>query len=392
MKVLHTYSGLSPRLGGPIPVIQGLTEHLVKRGVKVTLFATTWNTEGEEGIAPEGVDVRVFRHDRLSRFWAGHSGHLRRALQQMAKDYDLLHVHGPWNYPAYAATRAARLAGKPYIVTVHGTLGTTHLKHKRVKKILYGSLFVKRMLNAAAAVQALTEEEKRSIHRFGVSAPVVTIPNGVSLEDFLDLPSGEVFEQDYPHLQGKIVILYLGRLHPLKGLDLLIKATRLLAIQRKDVHVVIAGPDTEGYRGHLERLRTVMGLRERVTFTGMLTGRRKKAALSRADIFVLPSYAEGFSMALLEAMASGLPVVITPQCHLPEVAHAKAGFVVEPQAEALAVAMQRLTENPRLRTEMGENARRLVAAKYTWDRIAEQMIRLYESILRQRNEPRTTPS
>jgi len=176
------------------------------------------------------------------------------------------------------------------------------------------------MLNAAAAVQALTEEEKRSIHRFGVSAPVVTIPNGVSLEDFLDLPSGEVFEQDYPHLQGKIVILYLGRLHPLKGLDLLIKATRLLAIQRKDVHVVIAGPDTEGYR---------------------------KAALSRADIFVLPSYAEGFSMALLEAMASGLPVVITPQCHLPEVAHAKAGFVVEPQAEALAVAMQRLTENPR---------------------------------------------
>ncbi len=382
MKVLHTYTGLSPRLGGPIPVIQGLTEHLVKEGVKVTVFATTWGSQGEAPIQPQGVEVRIFPHNTLARFWPGYSRALARALARAAREFDLLHIHGPWNYPAYAAARAARRAAKPYVVTVHGTLGPEHLKHKRTKKRLYGA-WVRKILNAAAAVQALTEDERHIIQGFGVSAPVVTLPNGVSLEDFTDLPPGDVFERYYPHLHGKTVILYLGRLHPLKGLDLLIEAARLLATRRTDFHVVIAGPDPEGYQDHLERLLDVGELREKVSFTGMLTGERKKAALSRADIFVLPSYAEGFSMALLEAMACGLPVVITPQCHLPEVARARAGLVVEPQAEALALAMQRLAENPRLRAEMGENARRLVATKYTWDSIAAQMVRLYESILRQ---------
>jgi len=121
---------------------------------------------------------------------------------------------------------------------------------------------------------------------------------------------------------------------------------------------------------------------EKVTFTGMLTGKEKLAALSRADIFVLPSYSEGFSMAILEALAWGLPVIITHQCHFPEVAEVRAGIVIDPDSAQLAEAMIELLDNPKLCEEMGNNGRRLVIERFTWDKIANQMIELYQRVLK----------
>jgi len=174
----------------------------------------------------------------------------------------------------------------------------------------------------------------------------------------------------------------LGRIHPKKGLDLLARAFGQLARECKDVHLIIVGPDERGYRGEVERLFVSEGVVEKVTFTGMLTGKEKLAALSRADIFVLPSYSEGFSMTILEVLAWGLLVIITHQCHFPEVAEVRAGIVIDPDSAQLAEAMIELLDNPKLCEEMGNNGRRLVMERFTWDKIANQMIELYQRVLK----------
>jgi glycosyltransferase involved in cell wall biosynthesis len=141
--------------------------------------------------------------------------------------------------------------------------------------------------------------------------------------------------------------------------------------------LVIAGPDEDGYQAKVQGMLQAEGVLNKTIFTGLLTGYDKLAVLARADLFVLPSYSEGFSMAVLEALACGLPVIITRPCNFPEVAEAMAGEVIEPDVEQLTMAFSRLLDNAQLRFQMGQNGRRLISERYTWDRIAEQMIEFY---------------
>jgi len=251
-----------------------------------------------------------------------------------------------------------------------------------LRKRIYAISIQRRILREAAALQALTQEEAKHMRTFGVNNRTRVIPNGIDSEEFQTLPSPEAFEELYPELRGKKVLLFLGRLHPIKGLDILAKAFGKITIGREDVHLVIAGPDSEGYQIQVERGLTSEGVVSKTTFTGMLAGSERLAALSRADVFLLPSYSEGFSMALLEAMICGLPVVITQQCCFPEVAEAKAGIVIEPDPNQLAESLTRLLDDARLRKEMGANGRQLVLEKFTWHKVTDQMVQLYEDVLK----------
>jgi len=239
------------------------------------------------------------------------------------------------------------------------------LNYKALKKRIYAALIQRRILNKAAAIHTITQEEVEHIKAFGVDSPIFTIPNGIDLEEFSELPPREEIEKLYPELQDKKVVLFLGRIHPKKGLDLLARAFGKIARERKDVHLIIVGPDERGYRSEVERLLVSEGVVEKVTFTGMLTGREKLAALSRADICVIPSYSEVRSIVALEAIICRLPVIITRQCHFPEVAEARAGIVIDSDSAQLAEAMVKLLDNTKLREEMGNNGRRLVMKRFT---------------------------
>jgi len=382
MKVLHVVASLSPTWGGPVPVVKGITEAMAKKGLNVTLFAPVVQGGSHGVIQLEGVRVRLFRQDLLSEVWRAYSSELTKTLHREIERFDLVHIHEIWHHPHFAAYRAARKAKKPFIITVHGALEPWCLNYKALKKRIYAVLIQRRILNRAAAIHAITQEEVEHIRAFGVDSPIFTIPNGIDSEEFSELPPREELEKHYPELQGKKVVLFLGRIHPKKGLDLLARAFGQVARERKDVHLLIVGPDEGGYRGEVERSLVSEGVVEKATFTGMLTGKEKLAALSRADIFVLPSYSEGFSMAILEALACGLPVIITRQCHFPEVAEARAGIVIDPDSAQLAEAMIELLDNPKLREEMGNNGKRLVMERFTWDKIANQMIELYQRVLK----------
>ena len=195
------------------------------------------------------------------------------------------------------------------------------------------------------------------------------------------MPPKEEFQRRYPALDGKETILFLGRLHPKKGLDILTKAFAEIAHTRSNVHLVIVGPDEVGYRSKMQQELQNRGAASMATFTGPLGGRDKLAAFSAADIFVLPSYSEVLGLTVIEAMACGLPVIISRQCYFPEVAEANAGLVIDTDPTQLAQALLRLIGEPQLRRDMGKRGQALVSQRYTWDKVADQMQQLYQMAL-----------
>ncbi len=382
MRVLHMVASLAAEWGGPPKVVSPLVDGLARRGVECSIFSPD-SPRTQSLISPEKGEVSLFRPGWLSRWWKGYSPELARAVERAVPEFDLIHLHELWHFPHFAGYRAAQRRKRPYVITPHGALEPWALNHEGAKKFLYLNLLQRRMLKKAAALQAFTQSEIASIRKVCPQVPVMRIPNGVRLEDFRNLPPGEWWEKSHPEMKGKKMVLFLGRIHPVKGLDVLGKAFARVRHALEDVFLVIAGPDEDAYREKVERLIRAEGIQDRTIFPGMLTGEAKLAALARADLFVLPSYSEGFSMAILEALSCKVPVVITPQCHFPEVRDAGAGEIVDPEDGPLAAAMERLLRDDGRRVSMGEKGRRLVGERFTWERVAEQMLAFYEAVLDQ---------
>jgi len=381
MKVLHIVSSLSWKWGGPTAVVVGLSKSLAQKGVDVSIFAPSEELSLDKIVRPERVEVRLFRKNIFSKIWAGYSINLARTLKLELDYFDLIHIHGSWNYPCYVAYRAAKKFGKPYIITTHGTLDSWCLNHKRLKKKIYAVVIQKLILEAAKAIHAITIEEAKHIRNYGIKTPISVIPNGIEPAEYRDIPLPKELEKIHPELAGKKVVLFLGRIHPKKGLDLLAKAFGKIVKDRSNVMLIIAGPDSKGYKDKITAILESMGVLDKTIFTGLLTGKEKLAVLNRADVFVLPSHSEGFSIAILEAMMSELPVIITHQCHFPEVAKAKAGIIIEPDVDQLTIALLNLLDNAHLRKIMGENGQQLILKNFTWDKIAGKMVQLYKEVL-----------
>ncbi len=383
MRVLQVAPSLSLSWGGPAAVVSNLGQTLAKKGVATTVVTTRGTRGGVNPVDLAGVETRAFPTGVLGKLWTGYSPALAKSLRKMVGEFDVVHIHELWNHPHFAAYQAANRFRKPYIVSVHGNLGSWAMGHKGLRKRLYFAAIQRRMLNHASALHALTQEEKRQIDAQRLVPPVKVISNGIDLQEFQTFPPRDEFGNKYPQTLGKTVCLFLGRIHPIKGLDLLANAFAQVRQSHKAAFLVIVGPDEMGYRARLEALVYELGVAKDILFTGPLVGRDKLAALIAADVFVLPSYSEGFSVTVLEAMAASLPVVVSRQCFFPEAARAGAGLEVETNANALAGALAQLLDQPQRRREMGEQGRRLVTERYTWDRIVDQMLELYQWVIEQ---------
>ncbi len=381
MKVLHVVASLDPEWGGPTRVVAGLAQALAKRGAEISIFAPSGKDNSVYISGLKGVNVKQFPKGFLSRFWTSYSLSLAKALMKEAPDFDLIHIHEIWHHPHFSAYRAAKFARKPFIISVHGALKPWSLNHKAFKKKIYSSLIQRKILKEAFALHAITQEEIKNIYSFVDNKKVFLIPNGLDLEEFETLPDREVIERTHPELKGKRVILFLGRLHPVKGLDILAKAFGNILKERDNIQLLVAGPDNNAYKGQLVDMLGAEKALNNTIFTGMLVGKEKLAALSRADIFVLPSYSDVRGISTLEAMACSLPVVITKQCQFPEVEKVRAGKVVDADANQLSEALIELLDNPELCKRMGERGKRLVMKKYTWDVVADKIITLYKKVL-----------
>lgn len=370
---LHVISHLDPKYGGLSAAVPELGRTLARRSgcaAEIAAFC-----EPGEDVHPEGFaagTVSFWPHSRGT--WL-HNQQLRRRFEAKVAGFDGVHIHGLWEQSTAEACRAAIAARKPYVLSAHGMLEPWALRNKRLKKMIYAALVERDNVRSAACRIALTEAEAEDYRRFGARGPIAIVPNGVQLPEQVD---PRLFLDLHPELAGKRVVLFLGRLHRKKGVDLLLQAWAKLAAQHPDAHLVVAGPDSEGTLETLETFVAEHALQQQVTFAGMLRGELKWSALAAAEAFILPSHSEGLSMSILEAMGMGLPVIVTRQCHMPQVQEFAAGWTIEPEVKEIAGALEELLANARgSNREIGLRGSRLIAERYDWTVIARQTAEVY---------------
>jgi glycosyltransferase involved in cell wall biosynthesis len=369
---LNVASHLDPRFGGIAKMLPEFCAAVSNgRGCTASLLGFCEESERSSLGGHAFIDAETMSPGKLA--WL--AGARRKLLSGKLARFDGVHIHGLWEEHTFAAVRAARTAGKPYIVSAHGMLEPWALRNKRWKKVIYSWLAERRNLSGAACLHALTEAEARDYRRYGVKAPIAIIPNGVRVHEGA---RPELFLDAFPALKGQRLILFLGRVHHKKGLDLLVDAWKQLAARADDAHLVIAGPDFENTRASIERRIQELGIASSVTFTGMLTGELKWSALAACELFVLPSYSEGLSVSVLEALGMQKPVIVTDACNISEVQERGCGWVTTPDAAPIAAALSEFLRTPgAVAGEMGKRGGLLVKERFSWDTIGVQTRAVY---------------
>ncbi len=308
---------------------------------------------------------------------------MTKALKRNLKAFDVIYIVSVWNYPAAAAAHYCRQHKKPYIISPRGSLYPYTARKKLWKKLPYYHSVAKRDIQSAIAVHYLTKDEAEKCHpTLHLKNQAIVTPNGLDISEFNDLPGREKLRNRYPYLQDKKVILFLGRIHWIKGLDILSKAYGRLARERNDVHLLIVGFDEDGYKKKIRRWLKQEKVFDQVTFTGTLEAREKLEIFAGSDLFVLPSYSEGFSMAILEAMICGLPVIITRQCNFPEIQTANAGVIIKPDGEDLYQAFVKMLANKKEAIEMGLRGKKFVQEYYSIDKIADMFLIAFQEVIK----------
>ena len=374
---INLIAHLDPRFGGmsiSVPALAHATVATLRYSALVLAFCAA----NEAWRLPEASHLQVIcfpfdNHRPLDDILT------RLRLRPIVDNFDVVHIHGIWRAYCAGAGHISRIQHKPFIVSAHGMLDGWALRNKQWKKTLYSAVIERPNLQRAACLRALTRAEAENYRSFGLTNPIAVIPNGVNPpEEF----SPRRFFEKYPELEGRRLVLFLSRIHYKKGIDLLCRAWAAICAQFPDAHLVLAGPDFENTLEKTRELVSSLGVQGRVTFTGMLAGPEKWAVLAAASVFVLPSWSEGFSMATLEAMAASCPVIMTHQCYFPEILENQCGWLIQPDVKELETALGEALSMPQAELDrLGENGRRLVATRYTWQRIGEQMTQVYDWVL-----------
>jgi glycosyltransferase involved in cell wall biosynthesis len=384
LKLLHIVPTYLPatRYGGPIYSVHGLCRALAARGHEVHVFTTSVDGPVDSAVPLgrpvdlEGVRVWYFPSRRLRRlYW---SPPMKDALRREIGSFDRVHLHSVFLWPTWAAARAARAARVPYVLSPRGMLVEELIRRKsRWLKSAWIALIERRNLERAAAIHVTSATEANDLRPFDFHLPpVVTVPNGI---EWPELPTHQPASREVTAIVARQpLILFLSRIHWKKGLDRLIPALAGVPVG----HLAVVGNDEEGYLLELRRLAAAHGVAERMTFLPRSVHDADKEQLfAAAKVFVLPSYSENFGNVVLEALARGCPVVVTPEVGAAEVVRTSGGgVVVAGDPQTLGRGLGSLLEHPQ-RAEIGRRGQRYVRANFTWNGIAERMEAVYRGLL-----------
>ncbi len=389
--VLHVYRSLSSKQGGPPAMVARLCERLGAHGNRVELCVADHQDELDSAVPLDRSVVEVHAVAAspprgLGRYFLPME--FRRTLESLADSADVVHSHGLWGPANQLAAKAARRTGSPHVISLHNMLDRHSLAQKRLKKWVGAILFGRRNLAESACLHALTEKECRDARQYGTRRPVAVIPNAIDVKDPSERPSVEEAQRQWPELVGRKTLLFLARLHPVKGLANLVPAWCRVATDHPDWQLVLAGPDEVGLRATLERCVQKAGVEEQTHFTGGVHGLQKQSLMVLADGFCLSSFTEGLSMSILEALSVGIPVLLTSTCYFEDARRAEAGMVVEPTLESIEVGLREfMTLDDQKRKQMGGNGMQLVRDKYSWPAVVSQFEEVYDWVLGRRDVP-----
>lgn len=379
MKILQVIPFFTPARGGSVMVPYYLSKELSKRGHKVTIITTDFEFDREyaKSIKKEGVEVIPFHCIANIKLFLI-SPNMKKWLKTNIKDFDVIHMHNFRSYQNAVAHHYAKKHGIPYILQARGSIPRI-IEKQRLKK-LYDWVWGNKILRDASKVIALTEAEAEQYKKMDVDENKIEIvPNGIDLSEYENLPKRGEFRRKYKIKDNEKIILSLGRIHKIKGIDLLVRAFADLTKTSDNIKLVIVGPD-DGFLSNLKKQIKDLKIEDRILITGPLYGENKLKAFVDADVYVLPSFYETFSNTVLEAWACGTPVILTDRCGITDYAK-KIGCVVEYDKDKLKHAITKILTDEGLRRKIGKEGIRVVREKFGWDRIFEQLENIYKSYL-----------
>jgi glycosyltransferase involved in cell wall biosynthesis len=364
MKVFVAGTSLLPNYGGPAFSVCRLATALTEAGAEVGLWAPD-QSAGFTPLLPARSSVR-----RLT----GTEG---KVLDSFGKT-DVLHDNGIWLPHNHRLAALAERRGIPRVVSTRGMLEPWAIKHKRLKKNLAWCLYQCRDLKQARCHIATGEAEARNLQYLGLGVPIATVPNGVDVPE--ERPPGVGSGTERAVQGGPRTALFLGRIYPIKGLPMLIKAW---ARVRPDGWILrIAGPDEAGHQKQIEKAVTSSGLGRVVSFTGPLEYGLKTSAFFDAELFVLPTHSESFGIVVAEALAHGLPVLTTTGAPWSILPRSGCGWWVDATVDGIAEGLRQATVlDPETLRSMGAKGRALVSGQFGWKRIADLMLSTYDAVL-----------
>jgi glycosyltransferase involved in cell wall biosynthesis len=388
MKVLHVIPSVATVRGGPSQAILEMVKALRKNDIDAEIVTTNDNGEGLLDVplgkfinyqqvpvqffprfSPSIHSLREFAFSRELTIW----------LWQNIRNYDLLHIHGIFSYAPSIAMAIARCQKVPYIVRPYGLLCEWSLQQKERKKKLYLKLLEKANLDHSQSIHFTSVVEQKEALPLNLTSSSFVLPLGIyppqrilnareKLKKHLNIPTDEP------------IILFLSRLHPKKGLDYLIPALGKLSHYR--FTFIVAGSGDSDYETEVKTLVTTHGIAEKTHFAGFVKGETKDLLMQGADIFALTSYSENFGISVLESLAAGVPVIVTPGIALSDIVQEQhLGYVTELNINDIATTIENFLDHPQESKEMGDRARQFILDNYTWDKIALRMISLYENII-----------
>lgn len=388
MRILQITPTFIPSRFGGINLFFNLSKSLVRRGHEVVVYTTDIrdrysrlsDIQGTRDI--DGIKVYYFgniSHSLSTKYLLSLPMGMAMAVKIEISNFDIIHLHNIRTFQNIIIHHYAKKYGVPYVLQAHGSL-TTFFQKGFLKKT-FDVVWGRRILKDASKLIAVTKTEAEQYKSMGVSEDKIEIiPNGVDLSEFDNLPQKGEFKRKYGLGDDQRIILYLGRINKIKGLDLLARAFADLSTILKDIKLVIVGPD-DGYLSSLQKLVDILEISDRVLFTGPLYGQEKLEAYIDAEVYVLPSFYETFPVAVLEAFACGIPVIVTDRCGIADVINSQAGLVVPYDKDQLKHALLQMLGDVKMRQEFGEKGRLLVREKYNWEMIAGQIERLYLNCL-----------
>lgn len=387
VKVLHVIPSVSASQGGPSFAMPLIERALASAGVEVTVATTDddgpgkhLNVDLEKPIPSGGATRFYFR--KQTEFYK-YSLPLKRWLNQNARQFDMVHVHALFSHASVSAARAARKQNVPYIIRPLGVLNRYGLTQRRAMLKRISLAWIERpLLRDAAAMHYTSKAEQLEAEAAGACAPAFVIPLGIDLARFGKLAGADLFLSRFPQAKGKPIVLFLSRLDPKKGLDILLPAFAEVKELNPQAMLVVAGSGDETFTRNMKVLAAELELGDSVLWPGFLEGEMKLSALAAATVFVLPSYSENFGIALVEAMAAGVPCLTTEGVAVAgDVAENKAGLVAKPIVSDLACSLNRVLSDSALRERLSASARSLARKRFSLDAMGRALKELYSRVI-----------
>lgn len=389
MKILQIIPSISLVYGGPSQMVLGLSESLAQQGQDVTIITT--NTNGDQGQLPldvpletplqqKGYQIIYFPCFPFKRY--KFSLPLLKWLSRHGKNYDIAHIHALFSPLSTFSAKVCYQQKLPYILRPLGTLDPKDLAKKKILKYIYGYTFEKNNLKNSALLHFTSAREAEISVTFGEKINKAIMPLGVNIEP--NLTNNDFIYDKFALPRDKILILFMSRIEPKKGLNLLIPCLNKLALSNQEFHFILAGsnPQDQDYEEKIKAEIKQSPLEKCTTITGFVRGENKQALLEIADLFVLPSYYENFGIAVVEASARRLPVVISDQVYISDtIQEYNAGWVCKLTEDDLSQQLTLALASEAERKQRGENGFNLVQEEYTWVAGAEKIIKIYQQII-----------